>query len=231
MALPRSPRCVSFPAMSLNLFSRLMPHEEAFTPLFCEQARCIVDAAVELRQMITEDIPAEHHVASIRDIEMAADAVARKVFIAANRTFNAPIDREDILELAHLLDDCVDLIEDTAKGIQRYGVRDFPPEMHAMGDAVVEAAEVLRKVMPSLDSIARDHKVISALCEQVGQIEGRADASFDAALTGLRAQLRAGAVDTIGYIDRKELYELVENVVDKCDDVANAIQTITAKHA
>ena len=216
--------------MSLNLFSRLMPAEADFTPLFCEQAKRIVEAAAELRQMIVEDIPAEQHVAAIRDIEMAADAVARKIFIAANRTFNAPIDREDILSLAHVLDDAVDLIEDTAKGIQRYDVRDFPAQMREMADAVVEAAGVLEEVMPFLDSIAKDHKTIAALCEQVGLIEGRADESFDVGLTRLRAQLRAGEVDTIGYIDRKELYELIENVVDKCDDVANAIQSITAKH-
>lgn len=217
--------------MALNLFSRLMPAQEAFTPLFCEQAEFVLQGAQQLRQMIVEDVSAEQHVAIIRETEMAADAVARKIFIGANRTFNAPIDREDILGLAHLLDDCVDLIEDTAKGIQRYGVRGFPAEMRAMADAVVEAASVLQKVMPFLDSIAKDHKAISALCEQVGQIEGRADASLDLGLTRLRAQLQAGEVDTIGYIDRKELYELIENVVDKCDDVANAIQSITAKHA
>src|SRR5207342_178749 len=134
-----------------NLFSRLMPAEEAFTPLFCEQARCMFQAAEQLRQMIGEDIPAEQHVAIIRETEMAADAVARKIFIAANRTFNAPIDREDILGLAHVLDDCVDLIEDTAKEIQRYGVLEFPADMLAIADAVVEAAAVLRKVMPHLD--------------------------------------------------------------------------------
>ena len=133
-------------------------------------------------------------------------------------------------ETALFIGDCVDLIEDTAKGIQRYGVREFPAEMRAMADAVVEAAGVLQKVMPFLDWIAKDHKAIFALCEQVGQIEGRADASFDLGLTRLRAQLRAGELDTIAYIDRKELYELIENVVDKCDDVANAIQSITAKH-
>ena len=216
--------------MALNLFGRLMPAEAAFTPLFCEQTKRIGEAAQELRQMIVEDIPGDQHVAAIRDIEMAADAVARKIFIAANRTFNAPIDREDILSLAHVLDDVVDLIEDTAKGIQRYGVRSFPAEMREMADAVVEAAGVLEKVMPFLDSIAKDYKTIAALCEQVGQIEGRADESLDLGLTRLRAQLRAGEVDTIGYIDRKELYELIENVVDKCDDVANAIQSITAKH-
>ena len=217
--------------MSLNLFRSLMPAEEAFTPLFCEQAQLILRAAEELRQMIAEGIAAEQHVATIRGIELAADAVARRIFVSANRTFNAPIDREDILELAHRLDDCVDLIEDTAKGIQRYEVHEIPAEMWAMCDAVVEAAGVLQKVMPFLDSVTKDHKAIAALCEQVGQIEGRADESFDLGVTRLRVQLRRGEIDTIGYIDRKELYELIENVVDKCDDVANAVQSITAKHA
>jgi len=216
--------------MSLNLFRSLMPAEEAFTPLFCEQAQFIVQAAKELQLVMAGVVTAEQHVATIRAIEMSADNVARQIFVAANRTFNAPIDREDILALAHLLDDCVDLIEDSAKAIERYEVREFPEDMRAMSDAVVEAAGVLREVMPFLDSISKDHKAIAALCEQVGQIEGRADASFDRGVTQLRAQLRAGEVDTVGYIDLKELYELIENVVDKCDDVANAVQSVTAKH-
>ena len=161
---------------------------------------------------------------------MSADAVAKQVFVAANRTFNAPIDREDILQLAHLLDDCVDIVEDTAKSIERYGVHEVPADMRAIADAVVEAAGVLRDVMPFLDSIGKDHKQIIALCQKVGDIEGRADDSFDRGVTRLRAQLGAGEVDTIRYIDLKELYELIEDVVDKCDDVANAVQSITAKH-
>ena len=217
--------------MAFNLFKHLMPAEEAFTPLFCEQAECIARAAGELRQMIGDDLTKHDHVRAIRDIEIAADAVARKIYIAANRTFNAPIDREDILALAHVLDDCVDLIEDAAKEIQRYGILKFEPEMRTMADAVVEASAVLRKVMPYLDSVGKDHRTIIALCEEVGAIEDRADASFDQGLTRLRAQLKSGEIDTIGYVDRKEIYEIVEDVVDKCDDVANAIQTITAKHA
>jgi uncharacterized protein len=216
--------------MAFNLFKHLMPHEEAFTPLFCEQAECISRAAEELRQMINDGAAGSAHVAAIRDIEVAADAVARKVFIGANRTFNAPIDREDILALGHVLDDCVDLIEDAAKEIQRYGIVEFEPEMRMMADGMVEAAAVLRKVMPYLDSVGKDHRTITALCEEVGKIEGRADASFDQGLTRLRAQLKSGEIDTLGYVDRKEIYEIVEDVVDKCDDVANAIQTITAKH-
>jgi len=217
--------------MAFNLFKHLMPAEEAFTPLFREQAECIARAAAELRQMIGDGGGGQARVTAIREIEIAADAVARKIFIAANRTFNAPIDREDIMALAHVLDDCVDLIEDAAKEIQRYGILEFPPEMLAMADAVVEASAVLRKVMPYLDTVGKDHKTIIALCEEVGAIEDRADASFDQGLTRLRAQLKSGEIDTIGYVDRKEIYEIVEDVVDKCDDVANAIQSITAKHA
>src|SRR5678815_619947 len=149
--------------MAFNLFKHLMPAEEAFTPLFCEQAECIARAAGELRQMIGDGGGGQARVTAIRSIEIAADAVARKIFIAANRTFNAPIDREDIMALAHVLDDCVDLIEDTAKGIQRYGVREFPAQMRAMADAVVQSAEVLQEVMPLLDAITQEHKTIFSL--------------------------------------------------------------------
>lgn len=216
--------------MGLNLFGALMPPEERFTGLFCEQASRILEAATELRTMMVEGADIERHVAAIRAIEKAADVVVRRIFLAANRTFNAPIDREDILSLGRELDDAVDLIEDTAKGIARYDVRSFPPELVRMADGIVACAERLREVMPYLDSLTRDHRKIFKLCGEVGNIEGEADDAFDQALTELRAQLRAGEIDIVAYIDRKELYELVENVVDKCDDIANAIQAVTTKH-
>jgi len=216
--------------VGLNLFGALMPLEERFTGLFCEQASRILEAAQELRAMIVEGSDLERRVAAIRAIETAADAVARKVFVAANRTFNAPIDREDILALGHELDDAVDLIEDTAKVIARYDVHHFPPELVQMADSIVACAERLREVMPYLDSLTRDHRTIFKLCGEIGTIEGEADDAFDRALTNLRARLRAGEIDTIAYIDRKELYELVESVVDKCDDIANALQAVTTKH-
>jgi uncharacterized protein Yka (UPF0111/DUF47 family) len=216
--------------MALNPFSRLMPHEIGFTPLFCEQARCIVDGARELRALVDGAGGADAHVTAIRGIEVAADAAARQVFVAANRVFNAPIDREDIIALANHLDDVVDMIEDTAKAIQRYELATFPPQMRAIAAAVARAGDVVAQVMPLLDAITDRHKEIFALCEQVGQIEEEADQCFDAGLTTLRGELRNGGVDILGYIDRKEVYELLEDTVDRCDDVANAVQAITAKH-
>jgi predicted phosphate transport protein (TIGR00153 family) len=216
--------------MPLNIFGRLMPPTEDFTKLFCAQAGYVVEAAEELRRLVNGDDAVDRHIAAIRKIEMDADGVARAIFTSANRTFNAPIDREDIVGLAHDLDDVVDLIEDTAKGIQRYRVRTFDADMHAMADAVVESARMLAQVMPYLDSINRDYKAIFEICEKIGQTEGRADDSLDRGLLKLRADVAAGALDALGYIDRKELYELIEQVVDKCDDVANALQRVTAKH-
>jgi predicted phosphate transport protein (TIGR00153 family) len=217
--------------MALNLFSRLMPPEKSFTSQFCEQTKCIHEAAQELRDMVDgQKTSADQHVASIRKIEAQADTVARQIFMSANRTFQAPIDREDILLLAHDLDDVVDLIEDTAKGIQRYAISEFAEEMRKMVDAVVQSADLLKEIMPHLDSITRDHKAIFALCERIGNIEQSADESFDAGLSRIRKELGTGQLNPIGYLDRKELYELIERVVDKCDDVANVVQTVTAKH-
>ena len=216
--------------MALNLFGRLMPREESFTALFCEQTRCIVDAARELLDLVAGSGPPEARVAVIRAIEQKADGVARRSYLAANRVFNAPIDREDIIGLTNRLDDVVDRIEDTAKAFQRYQVKTVPGEMRAIADAVVRAADVLHRVMPLLDDITPQHRAIFDHCEQVGHVEEAADEAFDSGLSLLRIDLREGRVDTIGYIDRKELYELLEGVVDGCEDVANAVQAITAKH-
>jgi uncharacterized protein Yka (UPF0111/DUF47 family) len=216
--------------MALNLFSKLMPREEQFTALFCQQARCIVDGARELAALVEKEGSLDAHVAAIRAIEVGADGVARRVFTAANRVFNAPIDREDIIALANDLDNVVDMIEDVAKTIQRYGLTEYPTQMRAIARTVVQAADVLQEVMPLLDEITTRNRTIFELCERVGHIEEEADQCFDAGLTALRADLRAGSIDVLGYLDRKEVYELLENTVDRCDDVANAVQTITAKH-
>ena len=216
--------------MALNLFRFLMPADQSFTALFCEQAKAIAAAGEELRRLIEGEGAVEEHVAEINAIETRADSVARRIFLAANRTFNAPIDREDIITLGHDLDDVVDLIEDAAKAIQRYQVRDFPAEMRRMTDAIVRSAAALEEAIPLLDAITREYRTILELCERVARIEGEADECFDFGLTRLREQLRRGEIDTIAYLDRKELLELLEAVVDKCDDVANAIETITAKH-
>jgi uncharacterized protein len=216
--------------MRLNLFGFLMPKEAAFIDLFGEQSRLVITAAVELKGLIDGEGGLNDRFAAIHRIEGEADAVTKQIFLAAGHTFNAPIDRENILGLAHELDDIVDLIEETAKEIKRYEVRSFSEEMRVMADAVSRTAGLLHQAIPLLESVTREHQRIASLCEEVGRVEGEADTCFDEGLTRLRAQARAGEIDTLAYIDLKEIFEHLEDVVDKCDDVANLLLTITAKH-
>ena len=106
----------------------------------------------------------------------------------------------------------------------------FPREMREMADAVVEAAACWRRSCRSSIRSRKTTRPSPRCASRWARSKDAPTRRFDLGLTRLRTQLRAGEVDTIGYIDRKELYELIENVVDKCDDVANAIQSITAKH-
>ncbi len=217
--------------MGLNLFNLVMPKQEAFVGLFRDHCAKTCEAAEALRRLVVELGSTSLEVAAIRKLENEADQVARRIFIAANRTFNAPIDREDILSLTHELDDVIDFIEDAAKAIERYGMREFPDEMRAMVETIRGAVAIVRDALTMLDSLTRDGPRILALCERIGQIEGEADEYFDAGLTRLRVKLRSGEIDIPSYLDQKEVYEQLEAVVDKCDDVANVIETITIKHA
>jgi uncharacterized protein Yka (UPF0111/DUF47 family) len=102
--------------------------------------------------------------------------------------------------------------------------------MKELAAAAVRCAEKIKEAMPLLGAITREHRRIFALCQEIGKIEEAADDRFDAGLTAIRAELGRGDVDAIRYLDLKEIYEGLEAVVDKCDDVANEIETITAKH-
>src|SRR6185436_583107 len=131
--------------MVLGLIRRLMPRAVNFTPLFCDQARLIGLAAAELRRVVNGPGMQPGDLTRISAIEVEADRIARNIFLAANRTFNAPLDREDILLLAHDLDDVVDLIEDAAKAIDRAALKTFPEGVKAIARAIVDSADVLRE--------------------------------------------------------------------------------------
>ena len=216
--------------MGLNLFGFLMPRQEHFVPLFCAHWTTVCHAADALVRLVGAPASTAVEVAAIRKLETEADQVARTTYVAANRTFNAPIDREDILALVHALDDVIDGIEDAAKTLERDTPGPFPEQVPAMVAAIRQACGVISEALPLLDTSSRNAERILGLCEQVGQIEGRVDEQFDAGLTKLHAALRAEQLDVRRYLDGKEVLEQLEAVVDLCDDVANAIQTITVKH-
>lgn len=213
--------------MVLRLFRALMPREERFIEHFAAHAGRLVAGADALAAFMAagpEDRPARFK--DVCTIEGEADAVTHETIIALHRAFITPFDRSDIHALSTALDDAVDLMEEVAQHASLYRVEEFSPRMHEFAVLIRKAAGLLAEVMPMLTDITRNAQRITALCDQVGRIESEADRLLRLALSELIAE----KPETIAFLGRKEVYELLETATDRCDDVADIIEGIVLDH-
>lgn len=211
-----------------NLLTRafrfLMPRDDRFIERFCEHSKLIVPAAEAFRALMSGDGRLEQHVAEISRLEDAADQVAKETVLAIHRTFVTPFDRSQILDLISALDDTIDLMKDTGRRMVRYGVG-FTPEMQGMADCIVRAAIELRDGMPLLGAINSSVERLNAMSVSVRRIEGEADDLLD---RGLRALFASD--NSPGYkLTVEKVYDLVEAVVDRCEDVVDVIDGIVVE--
>ena len=208
----------------LRAFRSLMPQDEKFIERFCEHSRLIVPAAEAFRALMSGDGRAEQHAAEISRLEEAADQVTRDTVLAIHRTFVTPFDRSQILDLITALDDTIDLMKDTGRRMVRYGVA-FTPEMEGMADCAVRAATALRDGMPLLGAIGQSVDRLNAMSVAVRRIEGEADELMDRGLRTLFA-----SDNSPGYkLTVEKVYDLVEAVVDRCEDVVDVIDGIVVE--
>ncbi len=208
----------------MRAFRSLMPRDDRFIERFCEHSKLIVPAAEAFRALMSGDGRLEEHVAEISRLEEAADQVARETVLAIHRTFVTPFDRSQILDLISALDDTIDLMKDTGRRMVRYGVG-FTPEMQGMADCIVRAATELRDGMPLLGAINRSVDRLNAMSVSVRRIEGEADELLD---HGLRVLFASD--NSPGYkLTVEKVYDLVEAVVDRCEDVVDVIDGIVVE--
>jgi len=201
-----------------------MPHDEEFITRFCEHSRLIVAAAEAFRALMSGDGQAAAHAAEINRLEDAADQVTRATVLAIHKTFVTPFDRSQILDLITALDDTIDLMKDTGRRMIRYGVA-FTPEMQGMSDCAVRAATIIRDGMPLLAAIDQNAAKLSAMSIDVRRIEGEADELLD---RGLRT-LFAGDTSAGHKLTVEKVYDLVEAVVDRCEDIVDVIDGIVVE--
>jgi predicted phosphate transport protein (TIGR00153 family) len=206
----------------------LMPREERFIEYFSAHAGCIVTAAAALQTMMRATSPEERDSCfkEVCRIEGEADAIARETMKALHRAFITPFDRSDIHDLSTALDDAVDLIEEVAQHAVLYRLSSFSPVMMEMGTMIEDAARLLVEAIPLLSNISRNAERINSLCERVGKIESEADHVLRRALSDLIAQ----DPPLIEFLGRKEVYELLETVTDRCDDVSDLMEGILLDH-
>jgi uncharacterized protein len=214
--------------MALKFLRSLMPKEEKFVTKFADHAERMVAAAVALTAMM--NAPAEEREARFREvcaIEGQADTIARETLVALHRAFITPFDRSDIHALINALDDTVDLIEDVGQHAMLYQIDQFSPRMIELAGMIEEGARRLAEAIPLLTDVNKNAEHINSLCQKVGKIESEADRVLRLAMSELIAQ----RPETITFLGRKEVYELLETVTDRCDDVADLIEGILLDHA
>jgi uncharacterized protein Yka (UPF0111/DUF47 family) len=126
------------------------------------------------------------------------------------------------------MDNAIDQMQKTAKAVMLFNIRTFTPQMREMGDIIVKCTLLVQEAMPLLQSITANAARLSALAEQLSQLEGQADDLHD---TGLKALFEThGPTDPMSFITGNEVYDHLEKVVDRFDDVANEIQSIVIDH-
>lgn len=214
----------------LRWFHALMPKEDRFFHLFDEHARAVVAGAEALRAMLEGGDAIARNYQIVMDREHDADNVTREVLIAVRRTFITPFDRGNIRDLITAMDNSIDQMQKTAKSVKLFDVTAFTAEQKDMADAIVKCARLVQEGLPLLQTISKQAVRISSITEQISAMEGQADEMHDQGLHALyRANVASGS--PLNFFVGNEVYDHLEKVVDRFDDVANVMHGIVIEHA
>jgi uncharacterized protein len=209
----------------LGWFQALMPREERFFPLFEKHAAIVLAGAEALRGLLQGGESIEAHCEQIFDREAEADEVTREVLIAVRRTFITPFDRTDIQDLISSMDDAIDQMNKTAKTIVTFEVRAFEPHMQQMGEIIEQSAKLVLEAVPLLRKIGTNAGRLNALTAKIIAVEEEADDVYNRGLKALFLASREEKV-TMKFVVGSEIYDHLEKVVDRFEDVANEISSL-----
>jgi predicted phosphate transport protein (TIGR00153 family) len=211
-------------ANMLGWFQALMPREERFFSLFEKHATIVVAGAEALRGLLRGGDNIEACCREIFKREAEADEVTREVLVAVRRTFITPFDRTDIQDLITSMDDAIDQMNKTAKNIVMFEVRHFEPCMQQMSDIIVESAKLVLEAVPLLSSIGTNAGRLTAISTKVITVEEQADEVSNRGVKELFLASRRG--NAMDFIVGSQLYDHLEKVVDRFEDVANEISSL-----
>ncbi|MCC6777679.1 MAG: DUF47 domain-containing protein [Hyphomicrobiales bacterium] len=212
----------------MRWFYALLPREDRFFDLFARHSDTVSAGATALRGMLEGGDAVAQHYKTVMDREHDADNITREVLIAVRRSFITPFDRGDVKDLITSMDNAIDQMQKTAKTIMLFDQRSFTTLQKQMADAIVQSAALVQEAMPLLASINTNAGRISAISEQISAIEGRADELHDA---GLQELYRANQPsNSMAFFVGVEIYDHLEKVVDRFDDVANEISGIVIEN-
>jgi len=213
----------------LRWFQALMPREERFFALFTHHAETIVHGAEALREVLNGGEGTALACQRVTDFETQADTITRDVLLMMRRSFITPFDRGDIQDLIGTLDDSIDQMQKTAKAIRLFEVNSFEPEMGEMGDSIVKAAKLTVEAVSLLGSLRENSTRLNAITDEIVRLEDNADELNNLGIKTLFRRHRDSNV--MDYIIGVEIYDHLESVMDRFEDVANRISGIVIEQA
>lgn len=202
---------------------RLMPEEREFLDLIKSAAHNLLQAARSLQAMFEDYTDPVGKWREVREAEHEGDAITHQIMKRLNQTFIPFIDRQNLHALTSALDDVVDFIEATASRMVLYKIEQPTPESREMVALILASAEQVVKAIGELPRFVG----VEEICMEINRLENAADDLYRRAITGLFE----GKRPILDVTKWKEIYELLEGVTDRCEDVANVVETIALKHA
>lgn len=211
-----------------NILSIFLPKDKVFYTLFEKTAENVSEMGKKFKAFVYEtDSNLRFQISKeIEELEHKNDEVTHQIFQELGRNFITPFDREDIHYLATAMDDVADYIHASCKKMQFHGVNPLEPNIQSMADIICQGAMEVSKVILQLRELKRPEKIMESIVK-INSLENHADNVFDTSIKNLFETEN----DFKNLIRRREVYTVMEIATDKCEDVANVIETIIVKYA
>ena len=214
------------------LFGKLLPREGNFFELFNEHGRYIAEGARAFMSMATnyaDESLRSKYAAEVDAAEKQADRITAEVNRLLHKTFITPIDREQIHGLINAMDDILDLLQDSAEVMSLYDLRSVTDDVIRLGEISARCCERVQHAVTLLPTISQPAVAEAALktCEEIDRLESDADRVMRSAMS----KLFRDNIDVRELIKLKAVYEHLESISDRCEDVANLIEGIVLENS
>jgi len=212
----------------MRFLSALMPREARFFALFNQHAELVQaggKATLELVRGYADTVQRAALIEHIGDIGRRADKITYETVQLLHATFITPFDRNDIHRLISSMDDILDLMQDSAESMHLFDIQSLPPEAMRMAELLDSCCIRVQEAVGLLSSMDNATKAL-ALAQEIDGLESEADAVMRAGISKLFRE----EADVRQLIKHKNVYEYLENAIDKCQDVANVIESVVVEN-
>ena len=204
---------------------RLLPKEEKFFDYFDSASEKMIRGIRLLKEMMRDLSNAEEKARQIKDVEHEADHITHETVSGLHKTFITPIDRESIYALITRMDDVLDLIDSTSERVLLYKIKISTPESLDLIEVLEKAVEQVAKGISRLRDLKNSDSILN-ICIEINRIENEGDRTFRNALS----VLFSSSYDPVEIIKWKDIYETLEEAIDRCEDVANVLEGIVVEN-